>query len=588
MLSQYFITLISAFVSLYMPFNDVATRVACSMAISQIIVLVMEKFYNNAFYRFNIMRYFWVNNYIVIRHTDQCYEKLIEFIYKNNQSNLAGCQLSTGHGKYKMMIDELAKGRLYDTFKPESSSKTFNVKIELINSSSQANQSIIYNDSSEANSPKLKDLKISSNASINILEEYIQNLMKQYNNQMVNSLLIYKPHIYNKKNRYINWRQNNFSTNKTIKNTIVSDDVNRLFFEDVYHFLHNEKYYISKGLPYKRGYLLHGEPGCGKTSLIKAVANEYNIPIFIIDLSVFENNNELIKIVQDVNNMIASKQMHLLVFEDVDRSDVFKRREYAFEKKAITEDCILNILDGLDEGYGRITILTTNNLETIKSLQSLVRPGRVDSLIHVTLCTHKQINKIMELYYDHVFENEINNEIKIAPAKLIQLISIIKQEQKVITILNKFKDFQDFDVEKLVQKINSKKEKKDKIDDKSSKDEIDEEETIKEINLDECKGDEKNKLSKDDKRKLFHALKRAKYLKSKKTRLDKLKQTINTLEKNFDNNCEKSKLLIERHKINAKLMEIEYQRYEDFCRLQNKEQKVNEEKVNEELNKVTS
>ena len=209
MLSQYLITLISAFVSLYLPFNDIATRVACSMAISQIVVLLMEKFYSNAFYKFNILRFFFVNNYIIVKHTDQCYDKMIELIYKNNQSNLSGCHLQTGHGKYKMMIDELAKGRIYEKFNSEALNKTFNIKIELISTSSNtSSQSIIFNDPNEANSTKFKDIRISSNAPIIVLEDYIQNLMKLYNNQMVSSLLIYKPHIYNRKNRFISWKYN--------------------------------------------------------------------------------------------------------------------------------------------------------------------------------------------------------------------------------------------------------------------------------------------------------------------------------------------------------------------------------------------
>ena len=37
-------------------------------------------------------------------------------------------------------------------------------------------------------------------------------------------------------------------------------------------FLNNESWYEEHGIPYMFGLLLHGEPGCGKTSTIKAIA----------------------------------------------------------------------------------------------------------------------------------------------------------------------------------------------------------------------------------------------------------------------------------------------------------------------------
>ena len=42
--------------------------------------------------------------------------------------------------------------------------------------------------------------------------------------------------------------------------------------DDVVDFLHNSKWYHDRGIPYRRGYLLYGPPGCGKTSFITALA----------------------------------------------------------------------------------------------------------------------------------------------------------------------------------------------------------------------------------------------------------------------------------------------------------------------------
>lgn len=41
---------------------------------------------------------------------------------------------------------------------------------------------------------------------------------------------------------------------------------------DVEHFLSQPRWYIDRGIPYRRGYLLYGPPGSGKTSAIMAIA----------------------------------------------------------------------------------------------------------------------------------------------------------------------------------------------------------------------------------------------------------------------------------------------------------------------------
>lgn len=546
MLSQYLITLISAFLSLYLPFNDVATKVACSMAISQIMIIVSEKLYLGLFKDFNIMRYFFTNNYIIVKHDNPFYEKFIELIYKKYITQLSGCQLFTEFGKYKLMIDELGTKELLDTYTYENKLYKMRIKLGSIEKQTNANK----NNDDNTQSINFKNIIISSNAHMNIIEEYIQSLIRQCNEKTVNNLLLYKPHISVGKNRYIHWKHYSFKTNKTIKNTIVSDDVGKCFFNDIKSFMDNEDYYICKGLSYKRGYLLHGEPGCGKTSLIKSIANEYNIPIFIIDLSIFDSNNELIKIVNDINGLVVNKQKHMLVFEDVDRSRVFDRHYY---DKRITQDCILNILDGLDESYGRITILTTNNLEILKAMPSLVRPGRIDVSVNVTYCTIKQIKQILQLYYEKEYDN-INEKIIITPAKLIQVISLLRDDDKVIKMLNKLVNFSKLDVEKYLNKFNQDVNVQEEIKKDSETSNI----KNKEIDLSEFQ-----EVTVESKQKRpRHTV----MLEKKTKQFDKKKSDIDKLEKSFDIVNEKLKLTLEKKKISLRLFEIQYNKYQEYCK----------------------
>ena len=55
--------------------------------------------------------------------------------------------------------------------------------------------------------------------------------------------------------------------------------------KDCKKFLRRERWYFDRGIPYRRGYLLEGRPGCGKSSLIMALAGELRMPVYVLSLS---------------------------------------------------------------------------------------------------------------------------------------------------------------------------------------------------------------------------------------------------------------------------------------------------------------
>ena len=69
------------------------------------------------------------------------------------------------------------------------------------------------------------------------------------------------------------WRQFGYPRRKRPINSVVLDaGVSDRIYGDVKEFMSNQKWYVDRGIPYRRGYILYGPPGCGKSSYIYALA----------------------------------------------------------------------------------------------------------------------------------------------------------------------------------------------------------------------------------------------------------------------------------------------------------------------------
>ncbi|KIY36774.1 mitochondrial chaperone BCS1 [Cryptococcus gattii E566] len=141
---------------------------------------------------------------------------------------------------------------------------------------------------------------------------------------------------------------------------------------DLKGFLGRGKWYAERGIPYRRGYLLYGPPGSGKTSFIQALAGSLNYNICLMNLSerglTDDKLNHLLGLVPERS---------FVLLEDVDSA--FNRRVQTSEdgyKSSVTFSGLLNALDGVASSEERIIFMTTNHYDRLDS--ALIRPGRVD------------------------------------------------------------------------------------------------------------------------------------------------------------------------------------------------------------------
>lgn len=184
----------------------------------------------------------------------------------------------------------------------------------------------------------------------------------------------------------------------SFQNTILTAKNERELYDDFRKFLLNEDLYGRRGWCWKRGYMLCGPPGSGKTTVIRAMANE--LPccggIYTIDMSILINHPQRAQVLQNAFRKISGiSQPHVVCMEDID--------------KAMTGDCsydtlmgtLINSIDGMVQNSGRVFVMTVNDERFLKrtSNKALLREGRIDVTIVFDQCTLEQVCRVLDLSF---------------------------------------------------------------------------------------------------------------------------------------------------------------------------------------------
>lgn len=153
---------------------------------------------------------------------------------------------------------------------------------------------------------------------------------------------------------------------------VLDQDLAQELVEDIQRFQQSAEWYRDKGVPYRRGYLLHGPPGTGKTSFTQAVAGQLNLNICYLNLSGGTLDDD------SVNSLLnEAPPSSIILLEDID--GIFVERSSVQKKsrgRQVSFSGLLNALDGVRSQEGRILFMTTNHRERLDP--ALLRPGRAD------------------------------------------------------------------------------------------------------------------------------------------------------------------------------------------------------------------
>ena len=163
---------------------------------------------------------------------------------------------------------------------------------------------------------------------------------------------------------------------------------------DVDDFLSSERWYVNRGLPWRRGYLLHGLPGTGKTSLVFALAGHFKLPLYTIRLSDERLDDE------GLHWLFSNTQRRsIILLDDVDApgSNAVFREPSPEGTGNLSVSSTLSLLDGVTAVDGRLIFLTCRDKSSLNP--TLIRPGRFDVLMRFDAPSKEQIAS----YYKHFY-----------------------------------------------------------------------------------------------------------------------------------------------------------------------------------------
>ena len=181
---------------------------------------------------------------------------------------------------------------------------------------------------------------------------------------------------------------------------VAGNEAAKQDLSEVVDFLKNPKKYEKLGAKIPRGVLLAGDPGTGKTLMARAVAGEANVPFFSISGSEFAEMFVGVGAsrVRDLFSK-AKKNAPSIIFIDEIDAVAHKRdaRGGAGREDEQTLNQILVEMDGFDNESGVIVIAATNRVDMLD--KALLRPGRFDRHVDVTLPERKDRLAILEVHF---------------------------------------------------------------------------------------------------------------------------------------------------------------------------------------------
>ena len=169
---------------------------------------------------------------------------------------------------------------------------------------------------------------------------------------------------------------------------------------EIISYLANKELYQKIGAEMPKGILLEGPPGTGKTLLAKAIATETNSSFISV------SGSEFVELfvgmgASRVRELFNTARQHSPCIIFIDEIDAVGRQRgaginMANDEREQTLNQILYEMDGFQNNEGIVVMGATNRKDVLD--QALLRPGRFDRIVKISLPDKKSREQILEHY----------------------------------------------------------------------------------------------------------------------------------------------------------------------------------------------
>ncbi|QGM29899.1 AAA family ATPase [Bacillus sp. N3536] len=177
---------------------------------------------------------------------------------------------------------------------------------------------------------------------------------------------------------------------------LLENHIKQDIFRSIDEFFNEDGHFFKEyGLPYKRGILLYGSPGNGKTTLVKSITGSTKAPVVYWQITEFTGSHSI----QEVFGIVTRLAPAILVIEDIDSMPEYTRSVF------------LNTLDGTQSREGLFIIGTTNYPQKIDPAL-INRAGRFDRAYEIPSPPQKvRENYLRKVDKKKIFTEEVLTDI---------------------------------------------------------------------------------------------------------------------------------------------------------------------------------
>jgi chaperone BCS1 len=201
---------------------------------------------------------------------------------------------------------------------------------------------------------------------------------------------------------------------RLLSSVILQPGEKEYLMQDIERFRNSKGRYERLGIPYHRGYLFYGPPGTGKTSVVSALAANFGLSIYSLNLGDFNDRTFMNAVNQVAPNAV-------LLFEDIDCMKTSKPRELSktgpdgggqirgekesvADRNGVTLSGLLSVLDGFYAPTNVLFMMTTNRIESLD--EALLRPGRIDCKLYLGKASTRQKIELYRRFFPESSESE--------------------------------------------------------------------------------------------------------------------------------------------------------------------------------------